>query len=60
MEQPFFTPKPSPVVMIAVLAIILALIGLGVWRHTSPLLLAGIGLAALGLAIVAIALRRRA
>jgi hypothetical protein len=59
-EQPFFALKPSPVVLIAVVAIILALVGVGAWRHASPLLLGGIGLSALALAVIAIALRRRA
>lgn len=59
-EQPFFALKPSPVVLIAVVAIILVLVGLGAWRHASPLLLGGIGLSALALAVIAIALRRRA
>ena len=61
MDEPkFFTLKPSPVVMIAVVVVILALVGVGAWRHASPLLLGGIGLSALALAVIAIALHRRA
>jgi hypothetical protein len=60
MEQRLFTLKPSPVVMIAVVAVILALVGVGAWNRASPLLLGGIGLSALALALVAIAVRRRA
>jgi len=58
-QQPFFVLKPSPVVMIAVVAIILALVGVGAWRHTSPLLLGGIGMSTLALIIIAIAVHRR-
>jgi len=58
-QQPFFVLKPSPVVMIAVVAIILALVGVGAWRHASPLLLGGIGMSTLALIIIAIAVRRR-
>ena len=60
MDTKPFALKPSPVVMIAVVAIILALVGVGAWRHTSPLLLGGLGLSALALAILAVALRRHA
>jgi len=58
-QQPFFVLKPSPVVMIAVVAIILALVGVGAWRHASPLVLGGIGMAALALVLIAIATHRR-
>ena len=59
MDNAPFALKPSPVVMIAVVVIILALVGVGAWRHGSPLLLGGIGLAALALAILGVALHRR-
>jgi hypothetical protein len=59
-QQPFFTLKPSPVVMIAVVAIILALVGVGAWRHASPLVLGGIGMSTLALIVIAIAAHRRA
>jgi hypothetical protein len=59
-QQPFFVLKPSPVVMIAVVAVILALVGVGAWRHARPLLLGGIGMSALALVVMAIAVHRRA
>jgi len=59
-QQRFFVLKPSPVVMLAVVAVILALVGVGAWRHASPLLLGGIGMSALAFVIIAIAVRRRA
>src|ERR1700733_7708414 len=54
-QQSFFVLKPPPVVMIAVGAIILALVGVGAWHYASPLLLGGIGMGALALAAIAIA-----
>ena len=59
MDTQPFALKPSPLVMVAVVAVILALVGAGAWRHASPLLLGAIGLGALALAVLAIALRRR-
>jgi hypothetical protein len=60
MDHEPFTLRPSPLVMIAVVAAILALVAVGAWRHASPLQLGALGLGALALAVVAIALRRRA
>ena len=60
MDPQPFTLKPSPVVMVAVVAIILALVAVGAWRHAPPLVLGALGVGALGLAAIAIALRRRA
>jgi len=60
MEQQPFVLKPSPWVMIAVVAIILALVGVGAWHHAPTLTLGALGVSALGLAVIAIALRRRA
>jgi len=59
-QQRFFVLKPSPVVMLAVVAVVLALVGVGAWRHASPLVLGGIGMSVLGLVVIAIAVRRRA
>jgi len=60
MDNQPFALKPSPIVMIALVAAILALVGVGVWRHASVVLLGGIGMSALALAIITVALRRRA
>ena len=59
MDQGPFRLRPSPVVMIAVVALILALVAVGAWRHAAPLQLGALGVGALALAVVAIGLRRR-
>lgn len=59
-QQPFFTLKPSPFVMVAVVAMILALVGAGAWHHAPPLILGALGMSALALAAVAVALYRHA
>jgi hypothetical protein len=59
-QQPFFALRPSPVVMIAVVAAVVALVGVVAWHRASPLLLGGIGVSALALVVIAIAVRRRA
>jgi hypothetical protein len=59
MDNKPFALKPSPVVMIAVIAMILALIGVGAWRHAGALPLGALGLGALALAVLAVALHRR-
>ncbi|THD77913.1 MAG: hypothetical protein E7812_12005 [Phenylobacterium sp.] len=60
MDNPPFALKPSPFVMIALIALILALIGVGAWRHAGALQLGALGMGALALAVIAVALRRRA
>jgi hypothetical protein len=60
MDNQPFTLKPSPFVMIAVIAIILALVGVGAWHHAPALQLGALGFGALALAVIAVALRRRA
>jgi len=60
MDTPPFALKPSPVVMIALVVLILALVGVGAWRHGGALLLGGLAFSALALAILAVALRRQA
>jgi hypothetical protein len=58
-QQPFFVLKPSPLVMIAFVAAIAALVGVGALHRASPLLLGGIGLSTLALVVITIAVRRR-
>jgi hypothetical protein len=59
-KQPVFALKPSPFVMIAVVAVILALVGVGAWHHAPALPLGGLAMGALALAGIAVALRRHA
>jgi len=60
MDNQPFTPKPSLFVMIPLIALILGLGGVAAWHHAGALQVGGVALAALGLAVLAIALRRRA
>jgi hypothetical protein len=58
-ENKPFALKPSPFVMIAVVAMILVLVGIGAWHHAGALQLSALGMCALGLAVTAVALRRQ-
>ena len=60
MDRSPFALKPSLYVMIPLLGIIVAVVGAAAWRHTAALQLAGLGLGALSMAVIAIALRRHA
>jgi hypothetical protein len=60
MDQQPFTLKPSPFVMIAVIAIILALVGVAAWHHAGALQLGALEVGALTLAVLAVALRHHA
>ncbi len=60
MDNQPFAFKPSPFVMIAVIALILALIGVAAWHHAPALPLGGLAMGALALAVIAVTLRRHA
>jgi len=60
MDNQPFALKPSPFVMIALIALILALIGVAAWHYAGALQLGALGVGALALAVLAVALHRRA
>jgi hypothetical protein len=60
MDNQPFSLMPSPFVMIAVIAMILALVGVAAWHHAGALQLGALGVGALALTVIAVTLRRRA
>jgi len=60
MDRPPFVLKPSLFVLTPLFAIIIALIGVAAWHHATALQLGALGVSALSLAVITIALRRNA